>query len=153
MLHRRELLVAMGAAGLLSACASDPPKPAVVTVTISAQPGTNPAPDGSERPVIVLVLRLRSVNAFNSADFLAFQGNPAAALGADLVGLDQVAIAPGATISKTIVFEIEATFLGLVALLRNPGGRVWRTSAPVAPDSAVTANATLGQGGMALVLG
>jgi type VI secretion system protein VasD len=153
MLHRRGFLIAMAATDLLSACSSGPPEPATVTVTLNAQPGMNPGPDGSERSVIVLVLRLRSVSTFNSADFFALQANPATALGADLVGLDQVAVLPGATITKTIVFEKEAAFLGLVELLRDPGDRVWRTSAPVAPDSTVTANVTLGQGGMTLALG
>src|SRR5687767_7885486 len=133
MLHRRGFLLAMGAADLLSACSRDPMKP--TTVTLSAQPGMNPGPDGGERPVIVLVLRLRSVSTLNSAGFFALQADPATALGADLVGYDQIAVSPGATISKTIAFEKEAAFLALVALLRDPGGRVWRTSAPVSPGS------------------
>jgi type VI secretion system protein VasD len=151
MLHRRGILLAIGAAYLLSACSRGSPKP--TTVTLSGQPGMNPGPDGGERAVTVLVLQLRSVSTLNSADFFALQTDPATALGADLVGHDHITVLPGATISKTIAFEKEAAFLGLVALLRDPGGRVWRTSAPVSPGSTVEANVTLGRGGMALALG
>ena len=152
MLDRRTVLILAGAAGLVTACGG-PPGPGTLALNVQGQPGMNPGPDGSDRPVTLQVLRLRGLGAFNQADFFALQGDPAAALGADLVGASQVAVAPGATAATTVSFEPEAAFVGLVALLRDPGGRVWRTSAPVAPGSSVTANVTLGPGGMALALG
>jgi type VI secretion system protein VasD len=148
MIHRRGFLIALSATGL-SACVGAP-KPAMVTVALKGQPGMNKGPDGTDRPVTVLVLRLKSLGAFNSADYFALQGDPSAALGADLVGLDRIAVAPGASTSKTIGFEPEAPYMGVVALVREPDGRNWRASSPVNPKSKVTKNVTLGPGGLSL---
>ena len=125
--------------------------PASVAVNVAGQPGMNPGPDGTDRPVTVSILRLRDAGAFNSADFFALQ-DPATALAADLVGMDQIAVPPGGSAAQAVTMEPEATQLGLIALLRDPAGKVWRTAVPVAPGSTVSANVTLGPGGLALQL-
>ena len=66
-----------------------------------AAPGMNPGPDGADRPVTLSLLRLKDAGAFMSADMFALQEDPAAALAADLIGMDQLPIAPGGTASKT----------------------------------------------------
>jgi type VI secretion system protein VasD len=152
MLHRRGFLMVIGATGMLSACMGGPPKSSTVTVTATGQAGMNAAGGGGERPVTLLILRLKDVGKFNSADIFALQSDPAGALGADLVGSDQLTVAPGASASKTLAFPPEATFLGVVALFRQPGGRTWRRSAPIRPESTVTANVVLSRGGMTLAL-
>ncbi|TIU18158.1 MAG: type VI secretion system lipoprotein TssJ, partial [Mesorhizobium sp.] len=55
---------------------------------------------------------------------------------------------PGKTASKTITVEPDAAALGFVALVREPGGRSWRTTKSVSPGSKVTVNVTLGSGGI-----
>jgi type VI secretion system protein VasD len=150
-LSRRGFL-AISAAGLLAACGGGPPGPATVTVAVTGQPGMNPGPDGADRPVTLSILRLRDAGAFNAADFVALQNDPAAALGGDLLGIEQLAVAPGATASKTVTMEPEATQLGLVAALRDPTGKFWRTATPIAPGSTVTANVTLGPSGITLAM-
>jgi type VI secretion system protein VasD len=151
MLDRRGFLLLSGA-GLLAACGGGPGA-ATVTVAARGMPGMNPGPDGADRPVTLTILRLRDVGAFNSADVFALQGDPAAALAADVVGIDQLSIAPGGTASTTVTLGPDAPYLGLVALLRDPTGRVWRTATPIAPGSTATANVTLGPGGLALAMG
>jgi type VI secretion system protein VasD len=151
MPDRRAFLILTGAAGLLAACGGGPPGPATVTVNVAGQPGMNPGPDGADRPVTVTLLRLRDAGAFNAADFFALQ-DPATALAADLVGMSQVAVPPGGSVSEAITMEPEATQLGVMALLRDPAGKVWRTAVPVAPRTTVTASVTLGPGGLALQL-
>ena len=108
----------------------------------------NPGPGGGDRPVTVLIMRLKSAGKFNSADYFALQGDAGTALAGDLVGSDSVAVGPGATASKTITVEPEATTLGFVALIREPGGRTWRTTKSVSPGSTVTINVRLGSGGI-----
>jgi type VI secretion system protein VasD len=147
----RRAFIAFAATGLLAACAGKP-GPAVVTVAATGAAGMTPGPDGADRPVTLSLLRLKDAGAFMSADMFALQEDPAAALAADLVGMDQIAIAPGGTASKTITFEPEATQLGLLALLRDPAGKVWRLATPVAPGKQATATVTLGPGGIALKL-
>jgi type VI secretion system protein VasD len=152
MPDRRALLAAIGAIGLLAACGGGPPGPATVNLTATGQPGMNPAPDSSDRPVTLIVTRLRDTAAFNSADFFALQDDPAAALGAELVSMQRLAVPPGGDAAATVTMEPEATHLGVIALLRDPAGRVWRSAVPVAPGSTATVNAMLGPGGLALQL-
>ncbi|MFD2055356.1 type VI secretion system lipoprotein TssJ [Mesorhizobium calcicola] len=148
MIDRREFVVALGATGLLAACQSGPPKPSVITVNVTGGTGMNPGPGGGDRPVTVLVMRLRSTGKFNSADYFALQGDAGTALAGDLVGSDQIAVGPGKSASKTITVEPDATALGFVALIREPGGRNWRTTKSVSPGSKFTINVTLGSGGI-----
>jgi type VI secretion system protein VasD len=148
MIDRREFIVALGATGLLTACQSGPPKPSVITINVTGGAGMNPGPGGGDRPVTVLVMRLRSTGKFNSADYFALQGDAGTALAGDLIGSDQIAVAPGKSASKTITVEPDATALGFVALIREPGGRNWRTTKSVSPGSKFTINVTLGSGGI-----
>ena len=127
MIDRREFIVALGATGLLAACQSGPPKPSVISVNVTGGAGMNPGPGGGDRPVTVLVMRLASTGKFNSADCFALQGKTAA---------------------KTITVEPNATALGFVALIREPGGRNWRTTKSVSPGSKFTINVNLGKGGI-----
>ncbi|TPJ40057.1 type VI secretion system lipoprotein TssJ [Mesorhizobium sp. B2-6-5] len=148
MMDRRGFVVALGATGLLTACQSGPPKPSVITVNVTGGTGMNPGPGGGDRPVTILVMRLRSAGKFNSADYFALQGDAGSALGGDLIGSDQIAIGPGKSASKTITVEPDATALGFVALIREPGGRNWRTTKSVSPGSKFTIKVTLGSGGI-----
>ena len=148
MIDRRELVVALGATGLLAACQSGPPKPSVITVNVTGGAGMNPGPGGGDRPVTVLVMRLKSAGKFNSAAYFALQGDAGTALAGDLIGSDQIAVGPGKSASKTITVEPDATALGFVALIREPGGRNWRTTKSVSPGSKFTINVTLGSGGI-----
>lgn len=146
MLDRRAFLVTTAGAVLLAACGG-PPKPATVTVAATGSPGMN-AKGGADRPVTVSLLRLKDDGAFNSAGYFALQEDAAGALGADLLGIDQIAVAPGGTASKTLTMEPEATTLGLMASLIDPAGKVWRTTVPVKPGAQVAVNVTLGPGGL-----
>ena len=77
----------------------------------------------------------------------ALQADPAAALGADLLGADQLVVAPKGVASKTITFEPEANFIGVVALLRDPSGKIWRASKGIAKESTVSVPVTVGSPG------
>jgi type VI secretion system protein VasD len=147
MIHRRDFMV-LGAAGLLAACQSGPPKPSTVTINFTGQAGMNLGPGGGDRPVTVLILRLKSTGKFNSADYFALQGDASSALGGDLLGSDSVSIAPGGTATKTLTVEPEAAALGFVALIREPGGKTWRTTKSVSSGSQLTVNVRLGSGGI-----
>ncbi|AMX97676.1 type VI secretion system lipoprotein TssJ [Mesorhizobium sp. M7A.F.Ca.CA.001.09.2.1] len=148
MIDRREFVVALGATGLLAACQSGPPKPSVITVNVNGGAGMNPGPGGGDRPVTILVMRLKSTGKFNSADYFALQGDAGTALAGDLIGSDQISVGPGKSASKTITVEPDATALGFVALIREPGGRNWRTTKSVSSGSKFTINVTLGSGGI-----
>lgn len=151
MLDRRSFVTALGATAALAACGG-PPGPALVAVNVAGGRGMNPGPDGADRPVTVTVLRLRDAGAFAGADYFALLEDPAAALGAALLGVDQIAVAPGGRASKVVVFEPEATQIGVVAALREPTGKTWRAMAPVAAGEPATAAVTLGPAGLTLAM-
>lgn len=148
MIHRRDFIVTLGATGLLAACQSGPPGPSTVTINLSGQAGMNPGPGGGDRPVTVLILKLKSTGKFSSADYFALQGDAGSALAGDLLGSDSIAVGPGATASKTITVEPEASALGFVALIREPTGRTWKTTKSISSGSTVTVNVRLGSGGI-----
>jgi type VI secretion system protein VasD len=149
LLNRRAFLATSAAAALLAGCGG-PPKPASVTVAATGGAGMNRGPDGADRPVTLSLMRLKDAGAFNTADYFALQEDAASALGADLLGMDQVVVAPGASVSKTVAVEPEATSLGIIASLRDPTGKVWRTVTPVKPGSTVTVTVGLGSSGLAV---
>ncbi|MEY9788034.1 type VI secretion system protein VasD [Sinorhizobium fredii] len=130
MLHRRDFLMVIGATGLISGCMSGPPKSSTVTVAAVGQAGMNLAADGGERPVTLLILRLKDIGKFNAADSFALQ-DPATALGADLVGSDQLTIAPGKTASKTVAFPARGH---LPRCRRSVPGTWWSHLAKNRPD-------------------
>jgi type VI secretion system protein VasD len=66
--------------------------------------------------------------------------------------MDQLSVPPGETVAKTVTMEPEATQLGILALFRNPDGKVWRTAVPVAPGAALKATVTLGPGGIVVAV-
>ena len=146
MLDRRAFLVTTAGAALLAACGG-PPGPATVAVAVTGGAGMN-ARGGADRPVTVSLLRLKDAGAFNSADYFALQEDAAGALGADLLGIDQIAVAPGGSAGKTVTMEPEATALGLMASLIDPAGKVWRTTVPVEPGATVALDVTLGPSGL-----
>ena len=71
-------------------------------------------------------------------------------LAADLVGIDQLAVPPGGSVSKTVAVEPEVTNIGVMASLRDPAGKTWRSVTPVKAGKTVTLNVTLGPAGLAV---
>ncbi len=108
----------------------------------------NPAPDGSDRPVTVLVMRLRSTGKFELRRlFLAAEqrrGNTRRRPDR------QRHRRRGARQGRIEDHQGGAGSggVGIVALLREPGGRNWRVAKSVSPGSTVTVNARLGPGGL-----
>lgn len=150
MIERRNLILGLGAMTLLAACQSKSTKPSRVTVTLQGHAGMNPGPGGTDRPVTVLLARLKSSGSLNSADYFALQAGPSGALGADLVGLDQVSVGPGATVSRTLVVEPEVTTLGVIALVRDPAGRTWRATRNISRGSKVKMTVNLDRSGVSI---
>lgn len=154
-MDRRTILAGGGAMALLAACGGAPPPPAAppgpgsVTVAASADAAANPGPDGAGRPLTLTLVQLRAPAAFEAADFFALQ-NPAAALGGDLVSATQVVLAPGGRGSATLPLDPSTTAVGVIAGFRDPSGKQFRATIPVAPTDVLTLNASVGAGGLAV---
>ena len=126
------------------------PKPSKVTVNLAGGAGMNPGPTGEDRPVVVLIYRLKSTGAFEQADYFALEANAQATLGGDLLGFDTVAVGPGRRASQDITVEPEAAALGFVAFVREPTGRRWKSTQAMKPGQKLTITVTLGKGGVSV---
>ena len=148
MISRRAVLASLAA--MVFTTGFFAPKPSKITVKISGGAGMNPGPNGGDRPVVVMIYRLRSTGTFDQADYFALEGDAAATLAGDLMGSDTLAVAPGKLASKMITVEPDAAALGFVAFVREPTGRQWKVTKAMSPGKKLTINVALGRGGMSV---
>lgn len=132
----RSIAAAMVGAALLAGCADAPapPPPTIAAVTIAADPGLNPSPDGRPSPAVLRLFRLTGSAQFELADFFQLMEDPQGALKADLVGVQEVVMTPGATQSLQIELEPTARLLGAVVAYRALDQANWRAVLEVAPN-------------------
>lgn len=123
------LLVALLAAG----CASAPP-PTIVRVTVSAEPGVNPDARNRPSPVAVRVYELKSLAAFDSADFFSLYEKEQATLGGDLSSKEEMLLRPGESRTFEKTLQPGSRFIAVVAGFREVERSRWRASATVPPN-------------------
>jgi type VI secretion system protein VasD len=87
---------------------------------------------------------------FEQADYFALDGNAAATLGGDLLGMDSIALAPGRRETQDLTVEPEATAIGFAAFIREPASRQWKSTFAISPGSRLTINVALGKGGISV---
>jgi type VI secretion system protein VasD len=122
-------LAAVGfGAVLLAGCADapEPPPPTIAALTIAADPGLNPSPDGRPSPAVVRFYRLANPAQFELADFFQLNDGAQAVLQADLIGVQEVVMTPGATQSLQIELEPAAHMLGVTVAYRALDQASWR---------------------------
>jgi type VI secretion system protein VasD len=138
MKHLRRFLVlpALACAALLAACAKEPPPPpppGVIDLTIKAAPDVNPDPDGKASPTLIRVYQLSSPVKFQNADFFLLFEKEKDTLGPDLVGREEIAVAPGETKTLNQPLKPNATHVGVLAAFRDIDKAVWRAVTEVPP--------------------
>ncbi len=116
---------AVGVAVALVACAGGPPKPAQVTGTIEASAQVNPSTSKRPSPLLLRVYELKSVAAFNSADFMSLYQRDQAELAADLLAKEEFVLAPGESKSFAKTLSPDTRFLGVVAAFRDLEHSKW----------------------------
>jgi type VI secretion system protein VasD len=119
---------------LLAACASGdskPHEPLRLDLTVNAASGVNPDGQGRAAPIVVRVYELKTVNAFNAADFFSLHEKDKTLLADDLVKRDEFQLRPGEqkTIRRTA--DTAATTLGVLAEYRDLPHAVWRATYPL----------------------
>jgi type VI secretion system protein VasD len=130
-----QFAVAAGVLLALAACAGapKPPPPTQVAATIQASPQVNPSTSKRPSPVLVRVYELKTVAAFNSADFMSLYQRDKEQLGGDLVSKEEFTLAPGESRSFAKVLAPETRFLGVLAAYRDVEHAKWRSVVPVQP--------------------
>ncbi|WP_354401707.1 type VI secretion system lipoprotein TssJ [Variovorax sp. OAS795] len=128
----------LAACGSLSAGNSPPQKEqARLEISIEANRDLNLDLKGRGAPMLLRVYELKSDVAFQDADFFALQNSDKAALGADLLAVDQFVIRPGEKREIRRKSNPETTAIGFFAGYRDLPNAVWRVihKLPAAPES------------------
>src|SRR5947209_3624390 len=78
----------------LAACSSTP-KPTVVNTSVETKQKINPSIHGVSSPVVVRIYALKSLAAFNGADFFSLADKDKETLGAELLEREELLLKPG----------------------------------------------------------
>lgn len=143
-IDRRLFLTGATATFALSGCMDK--APATLTIKAQGAAGMNRGPDGADRPVTLNIIQMRGSSAFDGSDYFALQ-DPSTALGAELVRVDQIVLAPGGSASKVITIQPDTTVIGITGGFRDPAGKQFRVKTP-APGASGGALIAVGPGGL-----
>jgi type VI secretion system protein VasD len=139
------ILLAMTLLVLLSACAGAPPAAEKLAMQISTSADVNPDMQGRPSPIILHILELSSTEQFNRLDYMNLTQPSGAALGADLLGKNQMVLQPGGSKSVPMELNPQTTAIGLVAGYRDIDNAVWRTEIAIIQGSTKGISVTLEQ--------
>ncbi len=123
----------------LSGCKSPPaPPPSITRVSgsVVASQGLNPSVSQRPSPLLMRIYELRSMSAFNQADFMSLYRGDVNALGPDLVAKEEFFLQPGESRPMLKVLAPETRFLGVVAIYRDLEKATWRTVVHIQPAKA-----------------
>lgn len=146
----RRLLLAVPAVLLLEGCAGPPP-PAVVDLTIKANPDVNPNPSGTPVSVAVRLYSLNARGKFMSADVYSLMQREAEVLGTESAGSEEVVVRPGETRKITLTPKPGVRFIGVAVLFRDIDRAQWRALSPIAESGTTRLALTLSGNNAALV--
>lgn len=121
-----QALLSLVLATLLMSCASKPPEDIVVRGTLNAAEDLNPAADGRASPLMVKIFQLKSRDKFASADIFPLLDQAEAALGADLLSVQEIMLTPGETRTYAGKFAPEARYIGVVGAYRDSNQARWK---------------------------
>jgi len=119
---------------LLFGCASTP-KPTIVKVTLQAQQNVNPDMNGRASPVILKFYELKSVTAFNAADFFSTFDGEQKTLGAELVNSEVFQLRPGETLEFDRPLSADTRHLAAIAAFRDLERSQWRATLTLPPKA------------------
>lgn len=108
-----------------------PPKPSVAELSFVIDPNLNPDATGRPSPVILRIYELRSLAAFNRADFFSLYEKDREQLGPDLVNRDELPMFPGAAPQAITTLKSDTRYLGVIAAFRDIERARWRASTPI----------------------
>lgn len=138
-------LVCLLLAGLLGACAGGPPPREALDMQVNATADVNPDMQGRPSPVILHIMELNSTEQFNRLDYMSLTQPSGAALGAELLGKNQMVLQPGETKALPMELNPLTTAIGLVAGYRDIDNATWRKVVPITQGSTKGIAITLGQ--------
>lgn len=121
----------------LAGCASVP-KPAIIHVSIDVRMSVNPDSRGRPSPVVVRFYEIKSLDAFNTADFFSIFDRDKETLGAELLAREEFQLRPGQKLQFDRQLQPETRYVGVIAAFRDLVRSEWRTALAVAPRKSST---------------
>jgi type VI secretion system protein VasD len=121
----------------LVGCASKPPAPpppTVIQATIDVAANVNPDANGRPSPVVFKVYELKSLAAFNAADFFALFDKDKETLGAELLNREEYRLMPGEKRQFERKLQPDTRYIGAMAAFRDLGRAQWRATMTVVPE-------------------
>jgi type VI secretion system protein VasD len=140
------LLSSMVVFGMLGGCSTPPPKPlppTIVQIALSADPGVNPDSRGRASPIVVRVFELKTLAAFNDADFFSLWDREKETLGEDLVAREEIQLRPGEQKKLERTLAPQARHIGVLAAYRDLERAKWRGTLTPAPNKTQAAAVAL----------
>jgi len=131
----RSLLPLSCSLALAVGCSSGPP---LLRGAINADGSVNPDRGGRASPIVVRVYELKSVAAFNSADFFSLFDKEQETLGGELVGREEFQLQPAETRQYRRQLQPDTKFFGVVAAFRDLEQSRWRQAVPVPAKGSAT---------------
>lgn len=111
-----------------------PPKPTIVKGMIDVDKGVNADPKGKPSPLVLRVYELKTLDAFNKADFDTLYQNDATTLAGDIQLRDEKIVRPGDQITIAArEAQKDTHFIAVFAAYRDLDHSTWRAALPVTP--------------------
>jgi type VI secretion system protein VasD len=107
------------------------PNPSVAELSFVIDANLNPDASGRPSPVMLRIYELRSVAAFNRADFFSLYERDREQLGPELVSRDELPLMPGGSPQAITTLRSDTRYVGVVAAFRDIERARWRASTPI----------------------
>lgn len=135
-LDRRMVILGVFAMAMtVVGCASDKSaKTTPIRFVVQADQQVNPNESGTPSPVVVRIYELKSLSAFNQAQFFDLFDNDTKVLKADLVAKREMELKPGEKRDLKRETPIETRYIGVVAGFRLGDAAQWRKTAEIVPE-------------------
>jgi type VI secretion system protein VasD len=99
--------------------------------TINVDSNVNPDRAGRPSPIVVRIYELKSIAAFNGADFFALFEKEQETLSGELVGREELLLKPADTRQYSRQLQPDTKFIGVVGAFRDLEQARWRQAVPV----------------------
>jgi type VI secretion system protein VasD len=114
--------------------AAPAPMPSVAEMSFFVGADVNPDRSGRPSPVIVRTYELKSLVAFNGADFFSMFEREKEIIGPDLVARDEWALMPGNNRQVIKNLQKDTRYVGVVAAFRDLDRSQWRAATLILPN-------------------
>jgi type VI secretion system protein VasD len=131
--RRMRFLLAVVVVALSAGCGTSPPKPTVIEAAVDAATDLNPDSRGRASPIVVRVFELKTLAAFNGADFFSLWDRERETLASELVARDEFQLRPGEPKKFERTLQPDTRYIGVIAAYRDLERAQWRGSVAILP--------------------